>query len=158
MSIYYKCIGVLVFIGLFSYTNESSESKEDGIAILEVSFQDSVATIPFKGVWTREFSMGLDADQQVSYMIDDDKIEYKMKGSMSIEYTIKMDKFIVKDNRWIGKDGDQQYVIFVKNITKDSISLFKQKVKNLDEATSMSFPSDTQRSQFTSWNVYKRAN
>ncbi len=84
------------------------------------------------------------------------EIKYRMAGTVPMEYVIEIDTFIAKDNRWIGKKGEITYVLFVKNITSDFISLYKQKVENLDEVLALPFPSNTTRSQFTSWNVYQK--
>jgi len=110
--------------------------------------------ISFEGVWTRSFDLGNDSIQNVFYRIWQDSIQYEMKGPLNLNYTLQKDTFVSKDNRWIGKLYDQDYVVFVKNITLDSIAIFKQKTKSIDEAMSMPFPSDTATSRFSPWNVY----
>lgn len=110
--------------------------------------------ISFEGVWTRSFDLGNDSIQDVFYRIWQDSIQYEMKGPLNLNYTLQKDTFVSKDNRWIGKLYDQDYVVFVKNITQDSIAIFKQKTKSTEEAMSMPFPSDTATSRFSPWNVY----
>lgn len=77
-----------------------------------------------------------------------------MKGPLNLNYTLQKDTFIAKDNRWVGKLYEQDYVVFVKNITSDSIAIFKQKTKSIEESMSLPFPSDTATSRFSPWNVY----
>jgi len=112
--------------------------------------------ISFEGVWGRNFELGegKDSVQLVFYRIWEDSIQYEMKGPMNLNYTLQKDTFIAKDNRWVGKLNGESYVIFAKNITSDSIQIFKKKIKNKAAAMSIPFPSDTARSRFSSWNVF----
>ncbi len=98
--------------------------------------------------------MAKDSIQFVYYRVWEDSIQYEMEGSLNLNYTIKKDTFLTKDNRWIGNLHGNPYVIFVKNVTPDSISIFKQEIKNMEEALKMPFPSDTAMSRFSPWNVY----
>jgi len=116
------------------------------------------SNIPFLGNWTRSFELGKDSIQHASYRIFKDSIEYEMFGTMAVKYVIKKDTFIAKDNRWIGKMHDNVYVIFIKNNNEKTITLLKKQVKDKNEALYMQMPSDTARSHFTSWNIYKKEN
>ena len=146
----------LAVLSLVACNEKAAKDKSDVIDMLEVDDSKAIDRVSFEGIWTRKFSMGEGKEQQVFYTVNTKEIEYKMAGAVPMTYTIKMDTFIAKDNRWIGKKGEIPYVVFAKNITSDSISLYKQKVKNLEEALALPFPSDTTRSQFTSWNVYQK--
>lgn len=150
----------IIIIGLMCSISVSCTETEKEIQVTENNETNAVVVetvdIPFKGTWSRAFSMGEGMDQEVSYSISDTEIVYAMKGSMPMEYSLVMDSFIAEDNRWIGNKGNDTYVIFVKNITSDSITLFKQKIDTKDAALNMVFPSDTTRSKFTSWNVYHK--
>ena len=53
---------------------------------------------------------------------------------------------------------DNVYVIFIKNNNEKTITLLKKQVKDKNEALYMQMPSDTARSHFTSWNIYKKEN
>ena len=110
--------------------------------------------ISFKGTWTRSFELAKDTIQLVYYRIWEDSIQYEMKGPLNLNYTIQKDTFIAKDNRWIGNLHGNPYVLFVKNVTTDSIAIFKKEIKNKEEGLTMSFPSDTAMSRFSPWNVY----
>ena len=112
--------------------------------------------IPFLGNWTRSFDMGNNINATVNYNIYQDSIQYEMLGPMNTKYTLVKDTFYPKDNRWIGKRGEIPYVIFVKNSSKDAITLLKMKVESKSKALSMPFPSDTARSKFSSWNTFKK--
>lgn len=115
---------------------------------------ETTDNISFTGKWTRSFEMGNDVSAKVIYDIWNDSIQYTMQGPMLMKYTIKKDTFVSKDNKWIGKKDGTSYVIFVKNTSKDSISLLKMKVESKSKALGMKFPSDTARSKFSSWNTY----
>jgi len=111
-------------------------------------------TISFTGNWGRSFELGVDSTQLVFYRIWEDSIQYEMKGPLNLNYTMQKDTFIVKENRWIGNLNGNPYVVFVKNVTSDSIAIFKKEIKNKEEGLTMPFPSDTAMSRFSPWNVY----
>lgn len=146
----------LIVIGLIACTDKPSKNKKNDIKSSEEEVLKSDKAIPFEGIWTRKFSMGEGKKQQVFYTVKSEGIEYRMEGAVPMGYTIEMDTFIAKDNRWIGRKGEISYVIFAKNITNNSIALYKQKVESFEEALTIPFPSDSTRSQFTSWNVYQK--
>lgn len=110
--------------------------------------------IPFEGTWTRSFELGKDSLQFVYYRIWEDSIHYEMKGPLNLNYMIQKDTFLAKENRWVGNLEGNPYVIFLKNITADSITLFKENVKTKEEALTMSFPADTAKSRFSTWDVF----
>lgn len=111
-------------------------------------------TIPFLGNWGRSFELGKDSTQLAFYRVWEDSIQYEMKGPLNLNYTLQKDTFISKNNRWIGNLNGTPYVVFVKNVTSDSIAIFKKEIKNKKEALTMRFPSDTAMSRFSPWNVY----
>lgn len=112
--------------------------------------------IPFLGSWTRSFDMGNNTNATVNYNIYKDSIQYEMLGPMNTKYTLVKDVFSPKGDRWVGKRGEIPYVIFVKNSSKDAITLLKMKVESKSKALLMPFPSDTARSKFSSWNTFKK--
>ena len=140
----YLLIVAIIVIGFAACEN----SKKTEISL------KTETKIPFEGVWSRSFDLGNDSIQDVFYRIWDDSIQYEMKGPLNLNYTLQKDTFIAKDNRWVGKLYEQDYVVFVKNITSDSIAIFKQKTKSIEESMSIPFPSDTATSRFSPWNVY----
>ena len=112
------------------------------------------ATNPYIGNWTRSFAMSEESTAQITYSFFNDSISYEMKGPMQLNYTIKKDTFIQKENRWIGDKDGKTYVIFIKNTSKDKITLLKMQSKSIEDALKMPFPTDTTRSKFSSWNTY----
>ncbi len=116
------------------------------------------ANLPFEGIWSRSFELGKDSIAHVYYRVWKDSIQYEMQGPLKVKYIMHKDTFISNDNRWVGKLNDVSYVIFLKNITKDSIVLFKKEVKNKSEAIQMNFPSKEEKSHFSSWNTYYKKN
>ncbi len=144
-----------ILIGLSACNNATTEKSENDTDTTAVQKTESaLATLPHEGSWTRNFEIGKDSTQYVYYTIWKDSIKYEMSGIMAMNYTIKMDTFVVKDNRWVGILNKQSYVVFAKNITVDSITLLKQKAKDRQEALTLPFPSDSATSRFTTWNVY----
>ncbi len=135
----------LLLLGITAWVGCENESTEK-----------QPKTIPFAGEWTRDFQIGQgpDSTAHISYRFAADSIQYEMAGLMSIKYTITVDTFIEKDNRWLGMLNDVPYVIFVQPVSKDSINLFKKKVKNLASGLSMEVPGADARSRFTSWNIF----
>jgi len=148
-----KQIWIVLLVVLVNLTACKNQDKSKTLG-KEVHLTST--TIPFEGVWTREFQIGTDSIQKVIYKIYQDSIQYEMAGPMSIKYTMLKDTFLLKNNRWIGRLHDNTYVVFIKNNTKKSISLLKKQVKNREIALSMAFPSDTARSRFSSWNIFSK--
>ncbi len=115
---------------------------------------ESSNEIPFQGTWSRSFELRKDSLQFVYYRVWEDSIHYEMEGPLSLNYTIHKDTFLTKENRWIGNLEGNPYVIFLKNISSDSITLFKENVETKEEALTMPFPSDTAKSRFSTWDVF----
>ncbi len=145
----------LVIILILALTFTVSCKKTESVKIVK-SNDKTVTAIPFSGTWSRSFTMGKGVNANVSYTVFQDSIQYIMNGPMVMKYTLIKDVFSAKDNRWIGKRDETPYVIFLKNISKDSITLLKMKVESKEKALKMVFPSDTARSKFSSWNTYKK--
>ncbi len=114
-----------------------------------------INNIPFEGTWSRSFSMG-ETSAKVTYTIAEDSIHYAMNGPMDMQYTIKKDTFVSKDNKWIGMVDSTYYVIFAKNMNDKEVTILKLKSTNIEEALQMPFPSDTARSKFSSWNTFQK--
>ena len=117
---------------------------------------EGVLTMPFEGNWERTFQLGIDSLQYVYYNIYSDSIDYIMEGPLPLNYTMAVDTFIIDDNRIVTTLNDVHYVIFIKNFSSDSLSLFKQQMENRDEALARVFPSDTVTGHFSSWYTYYR--
>ena len=138
-------IFLLLIVGLIITSCNKKTSKK------EITLDDKLS---IEGVWSRSFAMGKDATAKVTYSIFKDSIVYEMAGPMKLNYTIIKDSSHNDDDRWIGNSGETQYVIFIKELSDKNITLLKKKVKSAEEAIKMKFPSDTARSQFSSWNTF----
>jgi len=146
-----KNLILLVFIMLFTFSCKTDKKVETKKSEIKTNKE-----LPFLGTWTRSFEMGNGVSAKVTYSVFKDSIQYEMLGPMTMKYTLVKDSFYPKDNRWIGKRGETPYAIFVKNISKDAITLLKMKVNNKEDAEIMPFPSDSARSKFSSWNTYQK--
>jgi len=96
----------LALLSFLTFNNKFSNGIINDIPTSEVKMLSLTDSIPFQGTWTRKFSMGEGKEQQVFYTVNADEIQYKMEGAVPMGYSIKMDSFIAKDNRWIGKKGE----------------------------------------------------
>jgi len=122
----------------------------------KVTTKKTTINNPYLGSWSRDFQMSSEVTATVTYTFFNDSIQYQMKGPMNLNYTIKKDTFLIKENKWIGKKDQDTYAIFIKKDTEKSITLLKMKVKDKLSAIKMPFPSDTARSKFSSWNTYNK--
>lgn len=116
----------------------------------------AITTNPYLGEWTRSFAMSAESTAQITYSFWKDSISYEMKGPMQLNYAIKKDTFVVKENRWIGDRDGVKYVVFIKDASKDKITLLKMKSESIEAALKMPFPSDSARSKFSSWNTFSK--
>lgn len=90
----------------------------------------------------------------------EDHILYTMKGAA---YTVEYRMDIVKQekNRYIlkGAEGSAKhgryFVIFLKDITPDAITMYKKELSTLEEARAFPEP-DANNSQSHGWNIYSR--
>jgi hypothetical protein len=110
--------------------------------------------MPFEGNWERTFLLGVDSLQYVYYNIYSDSIEYIMEGPLPLNYMMKVDTFISEDNRIVTTLNDVHYVMFIKNFSADSLSLFKEQMDSRAEALARPFPADTVSGHFSSWYTY----
>ena len=115
---------------------------------------DGELAMPFEGNWERTFQLGVDSLQYVYYNIYSDSIEYIMEGPLPLNYMMAVDTFISEDNRIVTTLKDVHYVMFIKNFSSDSLSLFKQQMDSRDEALARPFPADTVSGHFSSWYTY----
>lgn len=151
----------IAFIGLFACENPENEDKNETVKeeeVLKEAIPQRIPIIPFEGEWTRDFQLGEGTDSiaHVYYRIGEDSIQYEMEGILPVKYTIKMDTFVRKDTRWLGKLHDVSYVVFIKQTSTNVLKIFKKKIKNTQEGLEMPIPDENARSQFTTWNAFHR--
>ncbi len=139
---------LMIVIAVIGFTACKSTDSEEKLQSREM------ISLPFEGIWERSFELGKDSIEDVYYTITTDSIQYEMAGPLSVKYTIHKDTFISKNNQWVGKMNDVYFVIFVKNNSPDSITLFKQQFDDLEGALTRTLPADTVSGHFSSWNTY----
>lgn len=139
-------LSLAIIVLLFSCKNSEKPSQD---VPLKIETKDSKV---FSGIWTRSFAMSEKVTAEVTYTFLKDSIQYEMKGPMQLNYTLIKDTIV--NNRWIGDKKGETYVVFVKNKTKDKVTLLKMKSKDIESALTMPFPSDSAKSKFSSWNTY----
>lgn len=112
-------------------------------------------TIPFVGEWSRDFTAGPGNIHTATYLVEPDEIRYTLTGPIgNADYVMIRDAFDGSDNRFVGHtDEDKYYLVFVRDITEDSITLYKQEVESLDEGLDTAIPAnDTTLNH--GWNTY----
>lgn len=114
------------------------------------------AEIPFTGKWTRTFDVGPDNLHTAQYFIYQDSIRYTLVGSVgNADYLMERDTFILEEQRFIGHtNSNQYYVLFAKDLSADSIMIYKVFVSNFSAAMSFAVPSDTSTQNY-GWNTFK---
>ncbi|MBW7845508.1 MAG: hypothetical protein H3C45_07685 [Bacteroidia bacterium] len=111
--------------------------------------------IPFTGNWQRQFEAGPNNVQTSNYLIYQDSIRYILEGPIGqANYMLFRDTFIIENNRFIGHTStNQHYLIFVKNHSSDSISIYKQEVDNVAEGLTVEVPDESTTANF-GWGLY----
>lgn len=113
--------------------------------------------IPFEGTWTRQFEAGPGNLHDVQYSIYQDSIRYQLSGPIgNADYVLHRDSFSLENNRFIGHTTDDQYyLLFAKNVTTDSITVYKQTVETLEEGLILPVPSASTTANH-GWNIFKK--
>jgi len=146
-----KTIITLSLLSLLLFSCKKETVVKEKTPEVEVS----ETAIPFKGAWSRDFEAGTAGLHTVRYLISQDEIEYKLTGSIGqADYKIIRDTFLLENNRFIGHRPDNiYYLIFVKDVSEDSISIYKQLISNFNEGMNVAVPSDTS-TQNHGWSTY----
>lgn len=119
--------------------------------------QNSRDEITFTGTWERQFEPVPGSTHTADYFIYQDSIRYTLTGNLgNADYVMKRDTFLMENNRFVGHtDENQYYLIFVKNLTDDSLTLYKQEVENIEEGLSIGVPADD-TTENHGWNSYQK--
>lgn len=130
--------------------------KKEAVEPIKVP-QASRAEIPYTGVWKRQFEAGPGNLHTVNYFVYKDSIRYTLSGPVgNANYVMHRDTFLTKDNRFIGHTPDDvYYLIFFKNLSTDSITLYKQTVTTVSEGLDVKVPVAT-TTQNHGWNNYAK--
>lgn len=142
-----------LLITLFIFSCKKKE--EQTVEIIEKS--PSKTEIPFMGQWERSFEAGPGNQQTVLYSIYEDSIRYTLTGNVAqSNYKMIRDTFLLNENRFIGHTEDNiYYLIFTKDITNDSISIYKEIISNFNIGMSIAIPNDTTTLNH-GWGVYNK--
>lgn len=150
----------LIFIG-FSCTKENNpknnQTEENNKSNIE---------LPISGTYVWNFIIPqLDSVKQKSTMIfETGLIKYDMKGdAYTNSYDMIVESYNKKENKIIaiGKGGKSiskegvYFDIFLKNIEKDKVTIFKKEFKTKKEAEQFQYPADDTEDSH-GWNVYTK--
>lgn len=127
--------------------------KEEEIIVIE----EEKVSIPFEGIWTRQFEAGPGNLHDVKYSIYQDSIRYLLSGPIgNANYLMHRDTFLLEDNRYIGHTPESKYyLIFVKNISSDSITIYKQTLESIEEGLTTEIPPANTTANH-GWNTFKK--
>lgn len=140
---------LFMLLALGAWMSSACSKDDDNIQ------PDLPSEISFTGNWTRQFEAGSGNLHTVLYAIHQDSMRYTLSGPVgNADYVMLRDTFILEDNRFIGHTPEgQHYLIFVKNISSDSITIYKQEIANVDEGLSIAVPDDNTTANH-GWNIY----
>ncbi|MEM1268683.1 MAG: hypothetical protein AAF752_16815 [Bacteroidota bacterium] len=84
-------------------------------------------------------------------------VEYSMDGpAYTTRYDIHLESFDAAEGRWVGHTGNGvYYVMFFKDVTDESVTIYKHKCVDQDEAYAFAFPGPDATADH-GWNVYVR--
>lgn len=113
--------------------------------------------IPFTGNWSRQFEAGPGNLHAAVYYVYNDSIRYTLTGPVGqADYVIHRDTFLLDSNQFIGHTPDSTfYLIYVKNVSNDSITLYKQTVTDVTEGLGIAIPPDGTGQNY-GWNTYHK--
>ncbi|MEL7120274.1 MAG: hypothetical protein AAFO07_12560 [Bacteroidota bacterium] len=123
----------------------------------ELSNTFEFTEIPFTGTWTRTFEIAPRIKNTAEYTINEESIRYTLDGMISdTDYTILKDVYQAEDKRFIGHTkSEQYYLIFFKEVTDNSITIYKQKVANVEEGMKVAIPAADTKANY-GWNTYEK--
>lgn len=129
-----KKIIALLSISLLLITACQKEELDENVVIPD--------EIPFTGEWSRSFEAGPGNTHNASYKIYNDSIRYTIAGTfVNSDYVMLRDTFLLENNRFIGHtESNVYYLIFVKDVSSSSITVYKQEVASVEEGMSIEVP------------------
>lgn len=117
-------------------------------------------TPPVKGKYRWDFEIPGSGVQTSVHDFADTYIHYTMKGAAyTVEYRMDIVKY--EKNRYIlkgaedGPKSGRYFVIFLKDVTADAVTLYKKELPTLEEALAFPEP-DAGNTESHGWNVYSR--
>lgn len=145
-----KRIVTIVILGTITFTGCKKEEVTQQIPGPVVK-----TNIHFEGIWKRTFEAGPGNLHTANYLVYQDNIRYTLSGQVgNANYLMERDTFLLKNNRFIGHTNDNTYyLVFVKNVLGDSLTLYKQEVTDVNDGMTIDVPSDTTTLNH-GWNNY----
>ena len=110
---------------------------------------------PLRGTYTWTFQIPAYGTQVSTNIFSADSVEYDMAGkAYSVHYMLYKETYDAEEGRWIGRTGnDIYYVIFFKDQTDTSVTIYKHKCANREEAYTFPIPAPDAEDDH-GWNVY----
>ncbi|MBS9779329.1 MAG: hypothetical protein KGV51_01760 [Moraxellaceae bacterium] len=139
---------------------EEKAPSEEPVKTAEVTQEKPTETLKnddfnLTGSYHWTFHLGF-IKQESIHVFAKDYIDYKMRGKAhSTDYRIEKVSYDDTDKKWIGKSEDGTvYVLFFKDITDESITIYKHKCANgMEEAIAFARPADDETKDH-GWNIY----
>lgn len=118
----------------------------------------TVSDTPVKGKYRWDFEIQGSGLQTSVHDFTDKAILYTMQGpAYTVEY--RMDILKQENNRYLlkgdGPKGGKYFVIYLKDVTPEAITLYKKEFATLQEAEAFPEPSPD-NTESHGWNVYTR--
>lgn len=138
----------------------SSCVKKDKITSISTEpINSNSIDIPFSGDWEREFETGPGIKHKANYHVYKDSIRYKLAGIfVNRDYVMLRDTFLNKENKFIGHTSDNQYyVLFAKDVSENTVTIYKQEIKNVEEGLKITQPADN-TTESHGWNTFQKSN
>jgi len=140
-------------------------SSDDNITIVEETKEPTKVTLPLSGKYQWGFEIPGMGEQVSIHDFKDGKIEYIMSGSAySNSYDMIPESYNATEKRIVavGKGGEGTYnkdgvyfVMFFKDLTDNTVSLYKKECTSKEEAYSFAVPADN-NTENHGWNIYKK--
>lgn len=145
---------LLFLVGFIALTFLSCKKEESAQPTQQIQAK---TVIPFTGKWIRQFEAGPGNLHDVTYNIYQDSIRYTLTGPVgNADYVLIRDTFLLADNRFIGHTPTNQfYLLFVKTVGTDSVTIYKQDVLTIQEGMGIAVPHDS-TTAYHGWQTYHK--
>lgn len=129
----------------------------------EVAKEKSTEKIPFSGTYNWSFEIPMLGSQKSTHTFYQDSIRYVMKGAVhSTNYVQELVSYDSDEKRCItiGKGGVPSktgvyFVMFFKDITDSTLTIYKHECKTLNEAETFAYPAADATADY-GWNTYHK--
>ncbi|WP_018675663.1 hypothetical protein [Riemerella columbina] len=149
---------VLVFMSLFMVCNIAMSCNRDGS---ETKPEVKLPEAPIKGTYVWKFTIPSMGEQTSIHTFEGNIIKYKMEGKVyTVLYDMKIESYDDKSKKIIAKgiSGTKEgryFVMFLKDITLNTVYLYKAEVESLEKAKTFPLPNADDEHNH-GWNLYKK--